>query len=136
MSRLNFATKFIFISLMFFVPMSWLSYTVIAEDYDKIRVTLNQKEGVEALGHIQHLIQIAEKFRDAKLIAAYRQQGEYDTVAETYAQKFNSALDKLKSEKYHFSDDANYQKLLNDVQSDANNAIHLKVSTEASLSGT
>jgi methyl-accepting chemotaxis protein len=134
MSRLNFAMKFVLISLLFFVPMCWLSYTTIDEDYNKIRVTLDQIQGVKTLDSIQKLVQITERMRDVKLIAAYQTEGTYDKQIQAYQQKFSEEFTKLKTLKTRFSQEKVYQKLLKDLDTDIITMRSYKVTTETSLS--
>ncbi|WP_409522893.1 methyl-accepting chemotaxis protein [Nitrincola sp. MINF-07-Sa-05] len=73
MNQLRYIYKFGLISLLFLLPLSVMSYALISQAYQSIRVTELEREGVELLQQTSRLIQSAERFRDLRAVEHYRE---------------------------------------------------------------
>lgn len=135
-SRLSFANKFILISLLFFVPLVWLSYTVIHSAWQKIEITHSQRKGLELLNQTQQTLQAAERFRDSRLIAAYQMGGDYANRADEHFKALQKTVDELGEIDAHFTNDEAYTKPLSELQAAIKKARNVSVSNEASMEAT
>lgn len=115
-SRLGFANKFMLISLLFFVPLVWLSYTVINDVYKQIEITENQRKGLELLNQTQILVNAAERYRDAKLVAAYQFSTELNASLDDFQKAVSQAISTLEQSDATFTQKDNYLKLLQSIK--------------------
>ena len=114
-ARLGFANKFILISMLFFVPLIWLSYSVIDESYDQIQTTKNQREGLKLLDLTQNLVNASEQYRDIKVMAAY--QLDTDTaILNKYRSAVSDALKNIDNSDISIVENKTYQGLLDAVK--------------------
>ncbi|WP_151705570.1 methyl-accepting chemotaxis protein [Nitrincola alkalilacustris] len=72
MNQLRYIYKFGLISLLFLLPLSVMSYALISQSYQNIRITEQEREGVELLQQTSRLIQSAERYRDLRAVEHYR----------------------------------------------------------------
>ena len=114
-ARLGFANKFILISMLFFIPLIWLSYSVISDSYDQIKTTKNQRQGLELLNQIQTLVNAAEQYRDIKIVAAYQLADDYSASLEQYKKAVIKAITSIDESNVEFTNDDAYQKLLQTI---------------------
>ncbi len=118
-SRLGFANKFTLISLLFFIPLVWLSYSVIEESYEKIKTTQNQREGLKLLNIIQSLVNEAEQLRDVKLVSAYQADADPSRDDTATLQKHKTAVKKavqaIEDNNTNFTENETYQALITAV---------------------
>jgi len=124
------------ISLIFFAPLSWLSYSIIAGDYQEIHITISQQQGIIVLRKLQRLVRKAEQFRDIKLISAYQPRGGYDKDVREYSKPFYADLAEIKSSKIPFIKNPDFQKALKELKLSAKKMEKMSVSNNASLRGT
>ena len=134
-SRLGFANKFTLISLLFFIPLVWLSYSVIDESYEKIKTTQNQREGLNILNLTQNLVNHAEQFRDVKLVSAY--QSNADTaILQKHKSAVNKAVQAIEESNANFIKNETYQGLISAVTKSISTMDSISVSATASPEST
>ncbi len=134
-SRLGFANKFTLISLLFFVPLAWLSYSVIDESYEKIKTTQNQREGLELLDLAQALVDASERFRDIKLLSAY--QSSPDTaVLQAHKSAVTKAINAIEASDARFTKNETYQNLIDAVSKSLKRMESVSVSANATPEST
>jgi len=114
-SRLGFANKFILISMLFFIPLIWLSYSVIDESYDQIQTTQNQREGLKLLDLTQNLVNASEQYRDIKVMAAYQLDTD-TTILNKYRNAVSDALKNIDNSDTSIIENKTYQGLLDAVK--------------------
>ncbi len=128
-ARLGFANKFILISMLFFVPLIWLSYSVINDSYDQIQTTQNQREGLKLLDLTQSLVNAAEQYRDIKFIAVYQSADDYGPSLEQYKKAFTEAVITIDESDTELTNNDAYKKLFQAVTQS------LKTVEQTSISG-
>lgn len=134
-SRLGFANKFTLISLLFFIPLVWLSYSVIDESYGKIKTTKSQREGLVMLNLTQNLVNNAELFRDVKLVSAY--QSSADTaILQKHRSAVKKAVQAIEESTVQFTKNEAYQDLILAVNKSIRAMDSISVSATASPEST
>ncbi|UZE96082.1 methyl-accepting chemotaxis protein [Alkalimarinus alittae] len=128
-SRLGFANKFMLISLLFFVPLVWLSYTVINDAYRQIEITENQRKGLELLNQTQTLVNAAERYRDAKIVAAYQFSTDLNAGLVDYQKAVTKAISTLEESNAKFTQEATYLKLLQSIKQSFKEMEHVSVTS-------
>jgi len=114
-ARLGFANKFILISMLFFIPLIWLSYSVISDSYDQIKTTQNQREGLKLLEATQTLVNTSEQYRDIKLVGAYQLDTDI-AILTKYKNAVSAALKSIDNSGANFIENKTYQSLLDAVK--------------------
>ena len=114
-ARLGFANKFILISMLFFVPLIWLSYSVIDDSYEQIQVTKHQREGLKLLELTQNLVNAAEQFRDIKVMEAHKPDTD-QTIIDKYRKSVSHALKNIDNSNTSIIENKTYQDLLDAVK--------------------
>ncbi|QEW07068.1 methyl-accepting chemotaxis protein [Nitrincola iocasae] len=82
MNQLGYIYKFGLISLLFLLPLSVMSYSLISQAYQGLAVTALEKEGVVLLQQTSRLIQSAERYRDLRAVEHYRDLAELGALIE------------------------------------------------------
>ncbi len=135
-ARLGFANKFILISLLFFVPLVWLSYSVVDDSYEQIKTTQNQRQGLEVLDLTQALVNATERYRDVKLVAAYQLAADNRATLQQYKKAVSNAISSIEASDAKFTKDETFQKLLQAVTKSLNAMEQVSVSNNATAAST
>jgi len=134
-ARLGFANKFILISMLFFIPLIWLSYSVIDESYDQIQITQNQREGLKLLELIQRLVNASEQYRDIKVMAAYQLDTD-KAILDKYKNAVSDALNNIDSSDTQIIENKTFQSLLDAVKKSFKEMDKVTVSNSTSAEST
>lgn len=97
LNRLSYAKKLILISMVFYIPISILSFMVIKGSYDLLAVVKNQKQGIAALELVYKLRREVETLRDSVVISSLVDLPELRTRTDNQVKSVQQAFQDLKA---------------------------------------
>lgn len=135
-SKLSFGKKFTLISLLFFIPLVMLSYTVIMDAYDNIVATKNQRQGILLISAAQGVVQAVEQYRDMKLVDVYHHESDVVTATENKLREVEKSLSALKSIDSKLLNNEEVIEKLADIDKEISNAKSVGVTNASTMNVT
>jgi signal transduction histidine kinase len=105
MNRLSYLQKFIFVSILFLLPIGFLGYGLMVEIDQNLETTKLEQQGLEMMSGAFELIREASEYRDQAIIIRVNNSVEVQTQLEEQGQRVLFLLGKLETSFHAFGDE-------------------------------
>ncbi len=96
LSRISFAQKFVFISLLFYAPLLYFSSIMVRESLSVIHTVEQAKDGIDMLEQLQSIRRLLAQQRDLRVVSNVRQESDVLTREQNVTQQALAAIDQLR----------------------------------------